>query len=110
VLATTGVVYNKLDQRNPKTLLIMVRLNNLQIRTAALYDRVPLAHLQTCLWPELSSDEHARELRAAEAWARAQGCREMASDASIENRLSQRVHEASGFTVTARSILYRKSL
>lgn len=49
-------------------------------------------------------------LRAAENWARKQGCREMASDADIENALSHRVHEASGFTVTARSILYKKSL
>src|SRR4029077_20052898 len=49
-------------------------------------------------------------LRAAEEWARAQSCREMASDADIENQLSHRVHEASGFTVTARAILYRKSL
>jgi len=155
VFATTGVVYNKLDQGNPKTLLIMVRLNNLQIRTAALYDRVPLAHLRACLWPESSSDEHARELtaildttaqrvlpliifvaeetdgalvgfleaglrscadgydvsrpvgyvegwfveehrrgqdiarqllRAAEDWARAQGCREMASDAIVVSK------------------------
>jgi len=49
-------------------------------------------------------------LRGAENWARQQGCREMASDADIDNTLSQRVHEASGFTVTARSVLYRKSL
>ena len=49
-------------------------------------------------------------LRAAEAWAREQGCREMASDASIDNELSQRVHELSGFTVTARSVLYRRAL
>jgi aminoglycoside 6'-N-acetyltransferase I len=49
-------------------------------------------------------------LRAAENWAREQGCREMASDADIDNTLSHRVHEASGFTVTSRSVLYRKSL
>lgn len=49
-------------------------------------------------------------LQAAEAWARAQGCVEMASDTSIGNHLSQRVHEASGFTVSARSVLYRKTL
>jgi aminoglycoside 6'-N-acetyltransferase I len=49
-------------------------------------------------------------LSAAEDWARAQGCREMASDADIANTLSQRVHEASGFTVADRSVLYRKSL
>lgn len=49
-------------------------------------------------------------LSAAEDWARAQGCREMASDADIANTLSQRVHEASGFTVAGRSVLYRKSI
>ncbi|HEY6129196.1 MAG TPA: GNAT family N-acetyltransferase [Candidatus Acidoferrum sp.] len=49
-------------------------------------------------------------LNAAENWAREQGCREMASDADIHNTLSHRVHQASGFAVTARSILYRKSL
>jgi aminoglycoside 6'-N-acetyltransferase I len=49
-------------------------------------------------------------LRAAEDWARAQGCREMASDTDIENKLSQRMHEASGFTLAARAILYRKFL
>ena len=49
-------------------------------------------------------------LTAAEDWARAQGCREMASDADIANTLSQRVHEASGFAVAGRSVLYRKSL
>jgi aminoglycoside 6'-N-acetyltransferase I len=49
-------------------------------------------------------------LRAAEEWARAQGCVEMASDTGIDNHLSQRVHEASGFTVSARSVLYRKTL
>ena len=49
-------------------------------------------------------------LLAAESWARAQGCTEIASDAAIESQLSQRVHESSGFTVTARSVLYRKAL
>lgn len=49
-------------------------------------------------------------LRVAEDWARAQGCREMASDTALDNELSQRVHEASGFTIAARAILYRKFL
>ena len=50
------------------------------------------------------------ELRAAEDWARSQGCKEMASDTQIENHLSQRVHEALGFQVTERSVIYRKPL
>jgi aminoglycoside 6'-N-acetyltransferase I len=49
-------------------------------------------------------------LRAAEDWARAQGCIEMASDTSIDNHLSQRVHQACGFTVAERSVLYKKKL
>jgi len=49
-------------------------------------------------------------LRAAEDWARKQGCTEMASDTSTDNHLSQRVHKACGFTVTARSILFKKTL
>ena len=49
-------------------------------------------------------------LRAAEDWARSQGCLEMASDAAADNFLSQCVHEASGFTVSARSVLYKKKL
>jgi aminoglycoside 6'-N-acetyltransferase I len=49
-------------------------------------------------------------LRSAEDWARAQGCREMASDTQITNTLSQSVHESLGFQVAERSILYRKPL
>lgn len=49
-------------------------------------------------------------LRPAEAWSRDQGCKEMASDAGIENESSQRAQEALGFTVAARSVNYRKSL
>lgn len=49
-------------------------------------------------------------LRAAEAWARTQGCVEIASDALIENHVSQRAHEALGFQEAARSVLYRKLL
>jgi aminoglycoside 6'-N-acetyltransferase I len=49
-------------------------------------------------------------LRAAEDWARSQGCIEMASDTAIDNEVSQRVHEAAGFEVAERSVLYRKTL
>lgn len=49
-------------------------------------------------------------LRAAEVWARDQGCVEMASDTLIENRVSQRVHEALGFEVVDRCVTYRKAL
>ncbi len=47
---------------------------------------------------------------AAEDWARAHGCREMASDSLIENELSERAHKALGYEVVAQSVLYRKKL
>lgn len=49
-------------------------------------------------------------LRAAEDWARGQGCREIASDTQLTNTLSQRVHESLGFEVAERAVLYRKLL
>jgi len=49
-------------------------------------------------------------LRAAEDWARTQGCTEMASDTQLENLLSQRTHASLGFQIAERSILYRKPL
>lgn len=49
-------------------------------------------------------------LRAAEDWARSQGCKEMASDTRIDNAVSQRAHEALGFEIAERSVLYRKAL
>ena len=61
-------------------------------------------------------EEHRRRgigaqlLRTAEDWARKQGCREMASDALIDNQVSQQAHERLGFTVAARSVLYWKNL
>ena len=49
-------------------------------------------------------------LHAAEDWARAQGCTEMASDVWIDNDISHRVHEHLGFEVEDRCVHYRKSL
>ena len=49
-------------------------------------------------------------MRAAEDWARAQGCLEMASDALIENDASCRAHESMGFEVVDRCVHFRKSL
>jgi aminoglycoside 6'-N-acetyltransferase I len=52
-----------------------------------------------------------RELmRAAEDWARAQGCIEMASDALIDNELSLRAHQATGFEVVDRCVHFKKAL
>jgi len=52
----------------------------------------------------------ARLLTAAEDWARSHGCVEMASDAWIDQTLSQSVHEALGFEVVDRCVHYRKAL
>jgi aminoglycoside 6'-N-acetyltransferase I len=49
-------------------------------------------------------------MRAAEEWARAHGCREMASDALIDNRPSEEAHRALGFEVVDRCVHLRKSL
>jgi len=52
----------------------------------------------------------ARLLAAAEGWARAQGCVELASDTWIDHDVSQRAHEALGFEVVDRCVHYRKRL
>jgi aminoglycoside 6'-N-acetyltransferase I len=49
-------------------------------------------------------------LQSAEQWARAQGARELASDTWIDERPSQRAHEALGFEVVDRCVHFRKSL
>jgi aminoglycoside 6'-N-acetyltransferase I len=49
-------------------------------------------------------------IAAAEAWARAQGCREMASDVEVHNEPSQGAHKALGYAVVDRCVNYRKPL
>lgn len=49
-------------------------------------------------------------LRAAEGWAREHGHAEMASDALIDNEVSHRAHEHSGYIEVARVVTYRKDL
>jgi aminoglycoside 6'-N-acetyltransferase I len=51
-----------------------------------------------------------RLLVKAEDWGRSHGCVEMASDAIIDNELSQRAHEALGYEVVDRCVHYRKGL
>src|SRR5215831_9125401 len=50
-----------------------------------------------------------RLIAAAEDWARAQGCREIASDTQVENESSQRAHQALGYAVVDRCVNYRKA-
>ena len=53
----------------------------------------------------------ARQLFAAIGdWAKARGCRELASDALLENESSQRAHRALGFEETERVVYFRRML
>lgn len=85
---------------------------NLRSAADGCAERLPVGYVEGWFVAESRRGQGvgAALLRAAEDWARAQGCVEMASDTGIDNHLSQRVHEASGFTVSARSVLYRKSI
>lgn len=61
--------------------------------------------------PEHRRRGFARALVAeVERWAIARGCRELASDADLENLLSHRVHRALGFDETERVVYFRKVL
>ena len=52
----------------------------------------------------------AKLIAEAEHWARNHRCIEIASDALIDNQLSQRAHEALGYEVVDRCVHYRKKL
>jgi len=49
-------------------------------------------------------------MEAAEEWARERQCREMASDALLNNQPSLRAHSALGFEVVDRCVHFRKRL
>lgn len=49
-------------------------------------------------------------VRAAEGWARSSGCREMASDARVDNVTSELCHRALGYEVVHRTIHFRRDL
>ena len=49
-------------------------------------------------------------VKAAENWAIVQGYSEMASDALLENTISERAHKALGFDEVERAIRFRKEL
>ena len=60
---------------------------------------------------ELRGQGIGRQLmKAGEDWSRAQECREMASDALIDNVESQHAHSALGFEVVDRCVTFRKGL
>lgn len=49
-------------------------------------------------------------LRAGERWARARGCREMASDTEPGNRRSRHAHRAAGYDETGTVVCFRRVL
>ena len=49
-------------------------------------------------------------MRAAEDWARLQGCHELASDTWIDHEPSRRAHEALGFEVVDRCVNFKKAV
>lgn len=49
-------------------------------------------------------------VRASEVWARAQGCREFASDALLDNSTAHAAHRAVGFTEVERLVIFRRAL
>jgi aminoglycoside 6'-N-acetyltransferase I len=49
-------------------------------------------------------------MRAAEDWARAQGCTEFGSDTWLDNSASEAAHKALGFEEVDRVITFRKTL
>lgn len=54
---------------------------------------------------------HARGMvRACEAWARARGCAEFASDRALDNEESERFHLSAGFQEAGRIVCYRKDI
>ncbi len=75
-------------------------------------DSMPVPHVEG--WyvePAVRGRGVGRELlRTAEAWARARGFREIASDTEVHNEASLRAHEACGFEEVDRLIKFRKRL
>jgi aminoglycoside 6'-N-acetyltransferase I len=61
--------------------------------------------------PEWRRQGIARRLYTAIGdWAKARGCRELASDALLDNEASQRAHLALGFRETERVVYFTKKL
>jgi aminoglycoside 6'-N-acetyltransferase I len=61
--------------------------------------------------PEARRQGAGRALvRAVEAWSKAAGCRELASDASTRNRRSHAVHKSLGFAETERVVYFKRRI
>lgn len=72
----------------------------------------PVAFLEgLSVVPDAWRRGHARRLvEAVEAWGRSLGCRELASDAHVENTAGILAHRAVGFEETERVVYFRKAL
>jgi aminoglycoside 6'-N-acetyltransferase I len=72
----------------------------------------PVAYIEA--WyvdPDLRRSGFGRALLvAAEDWARSKGFTEIASDALLDNHVSHRAHEGSGYEEVGRVVQYRKRL
>lgn len=75
-------------------------------------DSSPVAFLEgVFVVPDARRRGVARALVAwVEGWGRARGCRELASDALLDNDASHAMHRALGFEETERVVFFRKSL
>jgi aminoglycoside 6'-N-acetyltransferase I len=51
-----------------------------------------------------------RLMSAAEDWCRAHDCREMATDAELDNLAAQKFHRSMGFSESYRIVEFRKDL
>jgi aminoglycoside 6'-N-acetyltransferase I len=108
------------DRRNPAEVLIALDAAGQAVGLAELSIR---PYAEDCYSGRVAYlegwfvDEAARRtgvgtalVRAAEEWARALGCTELASDTEIENAASASAHRSLGFEETNRIICFRKAL
>ena len=72
----------------------------------------PVGYLEAiCVLPEFRHSGIASKLcEECEAWAKAQGCNEFASDCDLNNEASYAFHLSIGFKETSRMIHFRKEL
>ena len=111
------ITFRPLSQSSERsTLTYDGSMDHVQIRPAQTSDLDSLARMFEALWPKSSAEDHRhlgigkKLVGAAEDWARGHRCVEMASDAIIENEVSQRAHENLGYEVVDRCVHYRKKL
>lgn len=113
-------LFFKGDRRNPAEVLIAIDESMRAIGFAELSIRPYAEECYSGRVPYLEGwfvEDSARGkgvggalVRAAEEWARAQGCTEFASDAEIGNVVSAAAHERLGFEEVNRIICFRKAL